>query len=139
MSAVGSNRLTMLAAEISEAQRAVHNASATIAHRAMRAGRALLEAKDLVAHGKWSAWLQSNCGLSGRTAQRYMQIANSNLESATVDTTPAIVDAANYLANLAGLTATGGTLLLPDGTRRYMSVVQARAIAANVAPKGKRQ
>ena len=36
------------------------------------------------AHGEWQTGLRENCGLSERTAQRYMQLARSGLKSATV-------------------------------------------------------
>ena len=44
-----------------------------VAH-AMAAGDILIEAKRQVGHGQWLPWLES-CGLSERTAQRYMRIA----------------------------------------------------------------
>ena len=46
---------------------------AGLAH-AMTAGGILIEAKGLVPHGQWLPWLVS-CGLSERTAQRYMRLA----------------------------------------------------------------
>jgi Protein of unknown function (DUF3102) len=39
----------------------------------------LEEAKGLLKHGQWLPWLQGNCGISERTAQRYMRPSrNSN-------------------------------------------------------------
>jgi hypothetical protein len=39
------------------------------------AGEALIEAKELVAHGEWLAWLQDKFNLTDRTARRYMRVA----------------------------------------------------------------
>jgi hypothetical protein len=41
---------------------------------AMAAGDILIEAKRQVGHGQWLPWLES-CGISQRTAQRYMRVA----------------------------------------------------------------
>jgi hypothetical protein len=42
---------------------------------AMKAGRFLLKAKQLVPHGDWLKWLKDNVEVSRRTAQVYMQLA----------------------------------------------------------------
>jgi hypothetical protein len=39
------------------------------------AGEMLIEAKDQVAHGSWGRWLTTNCDLTSRTAQVYMEWA----------------------------------------------------------------
>ena len=39
------------------------------------AGIALTEAKQVVPHGEWAAWVKANCGFSLRTAQKYMEVA----------------------------------------------------------------
>lgn len=39
------------------------------------AGEMLQEAKEQVKHGEWAGWLQRNFHLSGRTAERYMALA----------------------------------------------------------------
>jgi hypothetical protein len=45
---------------------------------AIRAGEALLEAKDLLnQHGAWLPWLRDNCQISERSAQRYMRLARN--------------------------------------------------------------
>jgi Protein of unknown function (DUF3102) len=62
----------------------VLDAAKTAAERAIEAGRALIEAKALVKHGEWLPWLREHCQLPERTAQLYMKIAASGLESATV-------------------------------------------------------
>src|SRR6266851_6007480 len=42
---------------------------------AVTAGQALIEAKKLVGHGGWSAWVEEHCRLSDRTARAYMRLA----------------------------------------------------------------
>jgi hypothetical protein len=79
-----SNRLPVLAAEIRIAHAGVEAAAKTAAERAIEAGNALLEAKELVNHGEWLPWLKEHCELPERTAQFYMKIARLGLESATV-------------------------------------------------------
>lgn len=49
----------------------------TVEH-AIRAGRALLAAKEKVKHGEWSVWLQDNFRQSQARACQYMEIANFN-------------------------------------------------------------
>jgi hypothetical protein len=48
-------------------------------HRAMNAGDILLEARTQVRHGDWLPWLES-CGISERTAQRYVRLAKHRAE-----------------------------------------------------------
>ena len=80
----GANRLPILAAEIRRAHADVQDAARTAAQRAIDAGHALIEAKELVPHGQWLPWLREHCALAERTGQLYMKIARSGLESATV-------------------------------------------------------
>jgi hypothetical protein len=80
---MSSNRLPVLAAEIRRAHADVQEAAKTAAEHAIRAGHALIEAKKLVKHGEWLPWLREHCALPERTAQLYMRIAKSGLESAT--------------------------------------------------------
>lgn len=84
MSALGDNRLPTLAADIRAAHGGVLDAAKTAAERSIDAGRALTEAKALVPHGGWRTWLRDHCGLPERTAQLYMAIARTGLDSATV-------------------------------------------------------
>lgn len=51
-------------------------ASAAISH-AIEAGRLLTEAKGLVRHGEWSAWVGSHCRFSLRMSQNYMAVAKN--------------------------------------------------------------
>jgi phage N-6-adenine-methyltransferase len=55
-------------------------AAANRAHRdgvraAIAAGKALLEAKQLLPHGHWGKWIKEHCDFSERAAQMYMQAA----------------------------------------------------------------
>jgi hypothetical protein len=79
-----SNRLPVLGAEIRKAHADVQESAKTAAQRAIDAGNLLIEAKELVRHGEWLPWLRENCALAERTAQLYMKIAKSGLESAMV-------------------------------------------------------
>jgi hypothetical protein len=81
---MSSNRLPVLAAEIRRAHADVQEAAKTAAEKAIQAGHALIEAKELVKHGEWLPWLRENCALAERTAQLYMKIARSGLKSATI-------------------------------------------------------
>lgn len=55
---------------------------------AQNCGRLLTKAKEIAGHGQWLTWLTANCpDIGERTAQKYMQLANTNhgadLENAT--------------------------------------------------------
>jgi hypothetical protein len=54
------------------------------ADHAIAAGHALIEAKALVAHGEWLAWVKEHCGFSERTAQIYMRLAEKGVDPAVV-------------------------------------------------------
>ncbi len=84
MSALGDNRLAVLAANIRDAHAGVREAARTAAERAIDAGRMLTEAKALLKHGQWLPWLKDHCQLSERTAQLYMRVAKLGLKSETV-------------------------------------------------------
>lgn len=60
------------------AQRQIHQ---VVASAAMDVGDRLHEAKKLVPHGEWEAYVRERCGLNPRTAQTYMQMA-ANREKA---------------------------------------------------------
>jgi hypothetical protein len=76
-----SNRLPTLEAEIKAAHEACAAAAQTSIEHAIKCGEMLIEAKGLLKHGQWLPWLHDNCGLSERSAQRYMRLAR---KSATV-------------------------------------------------------
>jgi hypothetical protein len=67
------------------AERVRNHASAVV----LDVGRALLEVKDLLDHGQWAPWLESECQLKERTAQRMMNAARWAAEkSVTVTDLP---------------------------------------------------
>src|SRR5919199_137181 len=72
----GDNRLPALAGEIEAAHRRCKAGVREALDAALAAGRALIEAKELVPHGQWQDWLNANVPeVSVRTAQRYMRAA----------------------------------------------------------------
>jgi hypothetical protein len=73
----GSNRLPILASSINEHLKAAETATRHGLEHAIAAGLLLLEAKELVGHGEWLAWLQANCRLGQRQAQTYMRLARN--------------------------------------------------------------
>ena len=77
---IGSNRLSVLAAEIKDADSRVRRSAEQAAAAAIEAGHKLIEAKSLLPHGSWLAWLEDHASISNRTARRYMQIAGSGME-----------------------------------------------------------
>ena len=78
------NELAALAADIRLAHEAARRSALETAEHVMQAGHKLIEAKAMLPHGSWSTWLREHCDLSERTARRYMQVARSGLETATV-------------------------------------------------------
>ena len=71
-----SNRLPIIASSINEHLAAAEQASKRGLEHAIAAGMLLIEAKELVGHGKWLTWLQANCPAVGpRQAQTYMRLA----------------------------------------------------------------
>ena len=46
-----------------------------IANNTIEIGKRLIQAKSLVQHGQWQAWLQNNFKLTDRTARNFMQCA----------------------------------------------------------------
>jgi len=67
--------LERLAAEIRNAHAGTANAFSKAIEHALTAERALIAAKPLVPHGDWLQFLDKNCDLDERRAQRYMQLA----------------------------------------------------------------
>jgi hypothetical protein len=84
VSGAGSNRLAVLADEIRVAHAGVIAAATVAAERAIEAGKALTEAKELVPHGEWIPWLKEHCQISVRTAQAYMKIVRLGLTAPVV-------------------------------------------------------
>ena len=53
----------------------VHNTQRIMLDAAISIGRDLAEAKELVGHGEWEGWLETEVGFSHSTANKYMQIS----------------------------------------------------------------
>src|SRR6516164_1683460 len=70
-----SNELAALAGQINVEHAEVIKHVQQGADHAIRAGKLLNQAKIAVRHGDWSEWLATNCHVSERTAQVYMQLA----------------------------------------------------------------
>lgn len=68
-------RLDQLAEKAKEAHFAAQNFAATAVERALEAGRALLEARDLCPHGTWMPWLKKHFQHEVGTARSYMKAA----------------------------------------------------------------
>lgn len=98
-----SNRLPVLAAEIKAAHSEICRAAKVGAEQALAAGRALVEAKQLVRHGEWLPFLAA-ADVHERTAQRLMALAASNIESDTVSLLGGVMPALRFL-RLRGIAA----------------------------------
>jgi hypothetical protein len=70
-----SSDLAVLAGRINDEHDEVVKAIVHGADHAIRAGKLLQAAKIAVRHGDWSEWLATNCRVSERSAQLYMQLA----------------------------------------------------------------
>lgn len=97
---IGDNRLAVLADEVRAAHSAVMMHMRQTVESAMDAGDRLIEAKELLPHGRWLPWLRG-CGISARTAQRYMRLA-ANREHLKSDTVAhlGVREAIDYLADI---------------------------------------
>ena len=91
-----SNRLPILAATIKQAHSESLAAATTAVAKALEAGHALAEAKELVPHGGWLSFLD-DAGIHERTAQRYMTLAQSDMKSDTVSDLGGITPALRFL------------------------------------------
>ena len=67
--------LSDLADRIRAEHTAVVSAFSSAVQHALAAGRALIEAKDLIGHGHWTRFLK-DCDLGDRQAERYTQLAH---------------------------------------------------------------
>ena len=67
-----SNSLTDLAARIKAEHEAVGTALKESVRHAIATGELLIEAKDQLEHGQWQDWLRDYCGVTDRTARRYI-------------------------------------------------------------------
>jgi hypothetical protein len=73
-----SNRLPVIAATINGHLDAAEAATRRGLEHAIAAGALLLEAKELVGHGDWLAWLEANCRVGARQAQTFMRLARNH-------------------------------------------------------------
>jgi Protein of unknown function (DUF3102) len=74
---IGSNRLPVLASSINQHLTAAEAATRRGLEHAIAAGSLLIEAKELVGHGEWLAWLRDNCHVGARQAQTFMRLARN--------------------------------------------------------------
>jgi hypothetical protein len=61
-------------AHLKEIEDTTNQIKQTVLKQALYLGDLLLQAKAKVGHGKFKRWLEKNCDLSERSAQRYMQL-----------------------------------------------------------------
>lgn len=71
----GEASLTELADSINIQVKAAEEHARSAVTCALEAGQLLIQAKALVPHGGWDAWLQENCDVAPRTARSYMRLA----------------------------------------------------------------
>ena len=72
--------LRALAERINRAhERCLGHARMTV-EAAVEAGTLLIEAKRLCGHGGFLEWVEANCGVTARQAQRYMKVARGALD-----------------------------------------------------------
>jgi Protein of unknown function (DUF3102) len=67
--------LAELGPRIRSAHEHLVNSARDIVMRAIDIGKDLLKAQSIGGYGNWGKWLERNCALNERTAQRYMEIA----------------------------------------------------------------
>ena len=75
MNELDTNRLDVLAGEIKLINQQTCDAIQQIAlYGATEIGKRLCEAKKLVKHGEWGAWLEANVSYSQDTARNFMNV-----------------------------------------------------------------
>ena len=75
-----------LAVQINEHHRLAYRYATKAIEHARQAGELLIKAKYELPHGGWLSWLEANCDVGEREAQRYMRLAKrwDELKSDTV-------------------------------------------------------
>ena len=75
-----------LAAQINEHHRLAYRYATKAIEHARQAGELLIKAKFEIPHGGWLPWLEANCDVGEREAQRYMRLSRrwDELKSDTV-------------------------------------------------------
>jgi hypothetical protein len=88
-------QLRNLAREIKQHHESFEKGLRTSLSHAREAGDKLLEAKKLLGHGNFSDWVEKNCAVSLRTAQKHMRIAQrwSELDAKAPGTAHLTIDA----------------------------------------------
>lgn len=76
MNNLTTSSLAQLAQEINGHHQQCEQALQTGLQHARQAGLLLVQAKAQIPHGGWLPWVQANCDMTERSAQRYMMIAN---------------------------------------------------------------
>ena len=71
-----SNSLTDLAHRIKAEHQAVVGTVRRSLEHAIAAGELLAEAKGLLRHGQWMAWVKKYCGIPHRTVNLYLRLAS---------------------------------------------------------------
>ena len=82
MNTLTKDRLSEIAKTLNAEHNELENTLKQSMARAVNIGRLLTEAKELVKHGNWGAWLKNNCSFSERTAQNYMRVYSNYPELA---------------------------------------------------------
>src|SRR5690242_3025151 len=85
------HELQDIAAHVNESHRQCEQSLKQGLEHALEAGRLLLEAKGRLEHGQWLPWLQANCDVSERLAQKYMRVAKE-LPKLDPENTPRVAD-----------------------------------------------
>lgn len=93
--------LAELATRIRAEHAAVVQAANDVAHHAIAAGRALIEAQGSVPKGQWADWVSRHCEISYRSARLYMQLTRA------YDASGSSVASGNNVSDLAGLSLRG--------------------------------
>ena len=71
------SELSTLATEINSHHSQAFNHAKSAMEHARQVGELLTQAKSLVPHGEWLPWLEANCEVSARQAQRYIQVSSN--------------------------------------------------------------
>ncbi len=114
-------RQDSLAGRINDAHRACVGAMNGALGHALAAGDLLAQAKALVAHGEWGAWVAENFEGSKRTAEIYMRLASRRAELEA-----AKAQSAAYLSIAGALRSLTAPALPPEEEQRQ----EARRVAA---------
>ena len=113
------DNLSVLATTIRRAHAGVMLAATNLVERALAAGDALIAAKKAIGHGHWLSWLEIECDLSSRQAERYMAVARGDRATLEANST-----------RVSNLSLRGALKLLPS-----KKIPRARGISDGKAQK----